>query len=82
LNAFHSLIEYSRYTVCFDENGAVTNAKAESDSNAETGTREDIWRGKDDEGHAVTTENARKQHVAKLSTRCLYNGCFIVSIVG
>lgn len=80
LYTLHALIEDSGDAVRFDEYGAVADAKAESDADPQAGTRKNIRRGEDDEGHAVAAQDARQQHIAQLPARRFDNGRFVVPI--
>lgn len=82
MDALHALIENPRNAISFNENCAVTNAKAEANSNPEARTRPNIWRSENNERHAIAAQNARQQHVAELPPRGLYHGRFIVSKQG
>lgn len=79
MNALDALVEDPRDAICLDENGAVADAQTEADSHPEAGTRPNIGRCENDEGHAVATKNARQQHVAQFAARCLYHGRFVIS---
>lgn len=82
LDALHALVEDPRDAVGLDEDCAVADAEAEADANPETRTRPDVWRSEDDEGHAVTAEDACQQHVAQFASRRLYHGRLVVSKLG